>query len=358
MRAAVCRGFGAPLSIEEVSLAGPEAGEVRVRIRACAICHSDLTFIDGGWGGDLPAVYGHEAAGEVIESQAEGLNVGDPVVVTLIRSCGHCPACSGGMRMACGSEQRLDRETPLHDAEGAPLVQGMRTAAFAEEVTVHHSQVAKLSASIPWDAASLLACGVLTGVGAVTNTAAMPAGATAAVIGLGGVGLNCVQGCRIAGASRIVGLDVAAAKLEAGLAFGATDAVDATAEDAAAQVRAICGGRGVDYTFVSVGAARAIDAAQAMLAPGGSLVVVGIPPSGAISHYDPITLAVDSQRIIGSKMGSARIAVDIPWLVSMWQAGRLKLEELVTGRFALDEIDAAIDGVRRGEALRNVVVME
>ena len=257
-RAAVCREFGAPLTIENVELAEPGPGEIRVKIKACAICHSDIFYWEGAWGGDLPAVYGHEAAG-IVEAVGPGVTrvkAGDPVVATLIRSCGFCPSCSGGVPVFCEEVFDLDRESPLKDRDGATIVHGMRIGAFAEHVVVHHSQVAPIPADMKLDVASLIACGVLTGFGAVVNTADVGTGASVVVIGCGGVGLNSVQGARVAGAAPIIAVDVAEGKLEAARAFGATHAINAKPEDVAARVAEITDGRKADFVFVTVGVAR------------------------------------------------------------------------------------------------------
>src|SRR5262245_21494958 len=210
MRAAVCRAFGEPLVVEDVVLDPPGSGELEVEVAACAICHSDIIYAEGGWGGALPAVYGHEAAGVVTQVGAGvgGFEAGDHAVVTLIRSCGSCPACSQGTPVTCERRFALDSRSPLRRRDGQTLVQGLRTAAFAERVVVDASQAVVIPDSLPLDSASLLACGVITGVGAVTNTAAMRPGASAVVIGAGGVGLNTVQGAAIAGARIVVALDV------------------------------------------------------------------------------------------------------------------------------------------------------
>ena len=356
MKAAVCRTFGAPLTLEDVTLAAPDTEEVRVDIKACAICHSDLTYIDGGWGGALPAVFGHEASG-VVESVGKGVSdfaPGDRVVVTLIRSCGTCHCCAQGAQVACETSFPLDAKSPL-SIGGETVQHGLRTGAFAEQAVVHQSQIAKIDDDIGFDVASLLACGVITGFGAVVNTAAVPVGATVAVIGLGGVGMNCIQGAAVAGASTIIGLDIAADKMLLAKEFGATHAVDAAASDAAAQVKAITQGRGADYVFVSVGLKRAIESAPDMLAPLGSMVIVGMPPTGVMTEFDPCNIASYSQKVLGSKMGSARIRVDIPYLMSLYRDGRLKLDELISGHYALDDINEAIAGVKRGDVMRNVV---
>ena len=360
MKAAVCRAFGEPLVIEDISLAAPGPHDIRVAVKACAICHSDITFAEGGWGGDLPAVYGHEAAGVVLETgrAVTNVKVGDHVVVTLIRSCGTCHYCARGSQVMCEEVFDLDRETPVHDASGAPLAHGLRTGAFAEQVTVHASQAVAVDKSIPFDAASLLACGVITGYGAVANTAALKPGESAVVIGCGGVGLNAIQGAALSGASVVAAVDLSDAKLETARAFGATHTINPGREDAAAAARAIFGPHGADYVFVTVGAKPALDGAFSYIAKEGSVIVVGMPPSGIFAEYDPGTLAAWNQTVKGSKMGSARVAEDIPALAGLYLQGRLKLDELISGRYRLDEINEAMASVKSGEALRNVIVFE
>ena len=360
MRAAVCREFGQPLAIEELDLARPQGSEIRVRMRACAICHSDVHLIEGAWGGSLPAVFGHEAAGVVEEvgPLVTALEPGDHVVVTLIRSCGTCVFCAAGQPVFCETTFPLDRAGPLTDRSGAPVRQGLRTAGFAEAVVVEASQAVAIPADVPFDVASLLACGVITGAGAVINTAAVEAGSTVVVIGTGGVGLNAVQGAAISGAREIVAIDVSDDKLAAAAVFGATRTVNSLREDPAEAVAAATGGRRADYVFVAVGAAAAIRQGLGLMRRGGTTVIVGMPASGVMSEFDPVALADDGQRIIGSKMGAARIQVDIPNLLTLYRQGRLKLDELITGRYALDDINDALASVVRGEALRNVIVFD
>jgi len=358
MKAAVCRAFGEPLQIENIQLSEPADGEVRVRIKACAICHSDLIFMDGGWGGELPAVFGHEAAGivEAVGAGVDRVNVNDHVVVTLIRSCGDCHYCSSARETQCETEFPLDLNSPLRDAQGRPVVHGLQTGGFAEQVVVDASQVCPIPRELPFDAASLLACGVITGFCAVTNTADVPAGSNVAVIGCGGVGLNAIQGARHAGASRIIALDVVASKLTAAKEFGATHLLNSSETDVVEAVQALTAGRGVDYVFVTVGAKAAIDQCLSLLARGGSAVIVGMPASGVLGEYDPGMFASQGQKLLGSKMGSARVAVDIPQLVEKYRRGELKLDELITGRYPLEQINDAIAAVKQGEALRNVIV--
>jgi Zn-dependent alcohol dehydrogenase len=358
MKAAVCREFGAPLTIEEVRLDAPQAGEVTVRIAACAICHSDITYMQGDWGGTLPAVYGHEAAG-IVETVGPGVvdvAPGDHVVVTLIRCCGTCHYCLQGKPVLCDGRFRLDAEGPIHAPDGAPLHQAMRTGAFAERVTVHASQIVAISKDVPLDAASLLACGVITGLGAVFNTAQVPAGSEVVVIGTGGVGLNSVQGAVLCRARTVIAVDLSDSKLAAAQRFGATHTLNPAKDDLPAAVRQLTGGRGADYVFVTVGAKAAVEQSFGLLARGGSTVIVGMPPIGVITGFDPSNVASYGQRVLGSKMGSARIRIDVPMLVDLYRQGRLKLDELISGRFPLEEVNAAVAGITRGEALRNVIV--
>lgn len=356
MRAAVCHVFGEPLLVEEVSLPAPGPNQVRVELAAVAICHSDIAFAEGAWGGDLPAVYGHEASGRVAEIGAgvNDLAVGDHVVVTLIRSCGECKYCRSGYEVACATT--FEENAPLRDAEGNPVYPAMKTGAFAEEVVVHRSQLVAIDERISLDAAALLGCGVITGVGSVTNVADVQPGSNVVVIGSGGVGLNVVQGAALAGAAAIVAIDLVDDKLQAAKEFGATHIVNASSEDVAAAVASVTGGEMADQVFVTVTAKAAFDEAPTLLAPTGAVVLIGLPPTGVTSTFIPLTLADQSQRMLGSKLGAARISIDIPRLVRLYEEGRLKLDELITGRYPLEEINEAIASVERGEALRHLIV--
>jgi Zn-dependent alcohol dehydrogenase len=232
----------------------------------------------------------------------------------------------------------------------------MRTAAFASLVLVHASQVVAVPPSVPLDAASLLACGVITGVGAVMNTAAVEPGSTVVVLGAGGVGLNCVQGALLASAQHIIAADRVAAKLDTARAFGATDVVDVTAEDPADRVHQHTGGRGADYVFVAANRGRLIEAGSAMLRRGGTLVIVGIPAAGTTVSLDPVAIADGSLRVLGSKMGASRPREDIPKLAELYRAGRLKLDELISERYEFDRINDAIESAREGKLLRAVAI--
>ncbi|MEO6652688.1 MAG: zinc-binding dehydrogenase [Ilumatobacteraceae bacterium] len=357
IRAAVCRAFGQPLSIEDITLAAPGPGEVRIRLHAVAICHSDVSYTDGEWGGDLPAVWGHEAAGEIVEvGEGVGFDVGQRAVVTLIRSCGECRNCQRGAEVACTADFPLDTRTPLTDADGAELGHGMRTAAFAEEVVVHASQIVPIDDDIPAPSASLLACGVITGVGAVLNTAKVTPGSIVVVLGCGGVGLNVVQGAALAKAATVVAVDLQPAKLDLAIHLGATHAVDPTAGDVEAVVADLTDGQMADYVFIATGAPAALASAGGLVGTMGAIVVVGMPATGVAGQFDPGSLAARNQRILGSKMGTSVIARDIPSLVSKYLDGKLELDGLVSRTFALDDINEAMDEVRSGAALRNVIV--
>lgn len=358
MKAAVCRAFGKPLVIEDIGIASPQAGEVKVRVKACGVCHSDISYAEGAWGGSLPAVYGHEAAG-IVEQVGPGvdeLKAGDHVIVTLVRSCGHCYFCVQGKPVYCETTFRLDKESPLHASDGTPITQAMRTGAFAESILVHASQAVTIPDDVPFESASLLACGVITGVGAVVYTAAVETGSSVVVIGTGGVGLNVVQGAALAGAQPIIAVDLSNQKLAAARSFGATHTINPREEDAVQRVAGLTGGRRADYVFVAVGARSAIEQGLTLMRRAGTTVIVGMPATGVTSTFDPVGVANDGQRILGSKMGSARIQIDLPALLALYRQGRLKLDELVTGRYPLDRINEAMGSAARGEALRNVIV--
>jgi len=354
IRAAVCHAFGEPLTIEEVELRAPEGREVEVTLEAVAICHSDISYADGIWGGPLPAVYGHEAAGRVtaIGPDARGVELGQSVVVTLIRACGHCTPCASGRPSIC---ETPDTAPPPIRGRSGPIKKAMNTGAFAERVVVDRSQVVPVPDDMPMAAASLLSCGVITGIGAAVNTAALRPGQDAVVIGAGGVGLNAIQGARIAGARRIVAIDLTEGKLADAKAFGATDGILATGAAPWDEVRGLLG-RGADAVFVTVGAIAAFETAPLFLAPGGRVYMVGMPASGAMAAYEPVTVASLGQAMVGSKMGDVILARDIPWMVDLYHQGRLKLDELISRRWSFEDINEAIADTRAGAARRNVIV--
>ncbi len=358
IKAAVCHEFGAPLVVEDVALRPPGPGEVQVTLAACAICHSDISFAEGGWGGTLPAVYGHEASGRItaLGAGVRDYKIGDTVLATLLRACGSCSPCATGAPAYCSAP--YDRaKGPLTTASGSRLEHGLSIAAFAEKIVVDQSQIAAIPPEIPMDAACLLSCGVITGVGAVVNTAGFRAGQVAVVIGAGGVGLNAIQGARIAGASRIIAVDMTEDKLATAREFGATDGV--LASDLKPWKAAFkAAGRAADAVFLTVGAIPAYDTAPRYLAPGGKLIMVGMPDSGEKSAYEPVIIASLGQSLIGTKMGDVNLKRDIPWLVDLYQQGRLKLDELVSERWRLEQINEAIADTKTGAARRNVIIFD
>ncbi|MCA0873532.1 alcohol dehydrogenase catalytic domain-containing protein [Seohaeicola saemankumensis] len=356
IKAAVCHAYGEPLVIEQIQLAAPGMGEVEVTLDAVSICHSDISYWEGKFGGSLPAVYGHEAAGRItaVGAGVPGFAMGDDVVVTLIRACGSCPNCGSGKPTICATP--VDPTAgPLKTADGGKLSQAMCCGAFAEKVVVDQSQIVKIPADMSKDCAALISCGVITGVGAVVNAAQVRAGQDVVVIGAGGVGLNAIQGARIAGARRIVAVDMMADKLEIAKEFGATDGVLASdPKPWRAAIKAM-GGK-ADAVIVTVGAIPAYDSAPRYLAMGGKIVMVGMPAAGTTAQYEPIIMSNSGQQIVGSKMGDVVIKRDIPWMVDLYQQGRLKLDELISGRWTLEQVNEAIADTKTGAAKRNVIV--
>jgi S-(hydroxymethyl)glutathione dehydrogenase/alcohol dehydrogenase len=359
MKAAVCYEFGQPLVVEEVEIDPPQAGEVKVRLAATAICHSDIHFLQGDWGGKVPVVAGHEAAG-VVEEIGEGVTLvkpGDYVVVSLLRSCGRCFNCTIGAPYICQGEFALNSESRLRTRQGELIQHGIRTAAFAEFVIVDQSQTVKIPEKMPLDRAALLACGVITGFGAVVNTAQIEPFSSVVVIGVGGVGLNSVQGAFFAGAHPIIAVDLLDNKLVAARTFGATHTVNAEQETAEVAVKELTSGKGADYVFVTVGSPTAVVEGFKMLGREGTLVIVGVPKVDATATFPIFPMVLSGPyRVVGSRMGSTRLSVDVPRLVDLYQHGRLKLDELITNRYPLEQINEAIEVVEKGEALRNVIV--
>lgn len=359
MKAAICYEFGKPLVVEEVTLEPPRFGEVKVRTAAAAICHSDVHLIRGEWRGDLPVIAGHENSG-IVEEVGEGVTLvkpGDHVVMSLLRSCGRCYFCVHGDTHICEAEYALDAEPRFRNDKGESILHGINTAGFAEFTVVDQSQLVPIPKEIPLDSASLLACGVITGLGAVVNTAAVEPGRSVAVIGVGGVGLNSIQGADLSGANPIIAIDLLDNKLEASRDFGATHTINAKSDDNVVEtVKSLTSGRGVDYAFVTVGSPSAAEQALTLIRRGGTVTLVGIPEIEATLPLSPFWSVIQERKILGSSMGSTRLSVDVPRLVELYQTGRLKLDELITNRYPLQEINEAIESMERGEALRNVVV--
>lgn len=355
IKAAVCHAFQQDLVIEDIVLAPPGPGQIEVTLEAVAICHSDISFMDGGWGGGLPAVFGHEAVGRITALGAGcTAELGARVLVTLLKSCGTCLCCVTGRPAHCETPGDL-MAGPITLPDGTPVQHGLDCAAFAEKVVVDQSQTTPVPAEIPAAAACMLSCGVITGIGAAVNTAQVRPGETVVVIGAGGVGLNAIQGAAICGAARIVAVDMVEDKLDAALEFGATDGILASHPKPWKELRKIAP-RGADVVLVTVGALPAYDTALRYLGRKGRMYMIGMPHSGQKAAYEPVAVAATGLRMEGSFMGDTVLARDIPWMVDMYQQGRLMLDELVTRTYALSEINQAIASTRSGTARRNVIV--
>jgi S-(hydroxymethyl)glutathione dehydrogenase / alcohol dehydrogenase len=362
MKASVLFEQGAPLRVEELDLEGPREGEVLVRMAASGVCHSCLHAADGSWKGvPVPIVLGDEGAGTV-ESVGAGvrdLEAGDHVILSWAPTCGRCHYCVIGRPNLC--EKRLPGRGLLPDGttrmalDGKPVYHYGHVATYASRTVVHESSAIRIDPAMPLDRAALVGCSVMTGVGAVLNTVRVPAGASMAVFGTGGVGLNVVQGGAMVAAHPIIAVDVKPARLEHALGLGATHAVDASKEDPATAVLRITG-RGADFTFVAVGDARAVGQAADALAPGGTCVVIGVPPTGQTFPLDVRPLVTGERAIVGSSYGGARTREDLPRLVMLYQAGKLKIDELITKRYGLDEANEAFRALAAGELGRGLIV--
>lgn len=356
-KAAVMYGVNQPLVIEEIELDSPKRGEVLVKTGASGVCHSDLHFMEGSYPTATPIVLGHESAGTVVEVGEGVTNVkpGDRVVVAFVASCGHCANCVTGRPYLCENTQALGRADRVR-LKGQPIPQFANMSAFAEYQLVSANACVKVPEGVPLEAAALVGCSVMTGVGAVANTAKVPVGATVAVVGCGGVGLNIIQGARLAGASRIIAVDIVESKLAAAKEFGATDVVDASSKDPVAEVVQMTGG-GVDFAFEAIGLAKTAEQCFAMVKRGGRAVVVGmIPVMQQVSL--PGFGFLQEKGIIGSFYGSTRQTYDMPWLMELYRQKRLKIDELISRRWKLEEINEAYAALKRGEVNRSVIVFD
>jgi Zn-dependent alcohol dehydrogenase len=358
LKAAICYEFKKPLVVEEIEIDSPGKGEVKVRYVATAICHSDLHNISGDFSPDLPVLAGHESAGYV-EEVGEGVTSvkpGDHVIVSTVAYCGHCRCCSLGLFNMCQIQRNVELKPHLWTKAGKSLATMSMVGGFAEQSIVRESQVTRVPQDFPLDRAALLACGVITGFGAVVNRAKIPALSSVVVIGTGGVGLNAVQGASVSGAYPIIAVDTLDNKLEAARIFGATHTVNAKQEDAVAAVRKMTDGWGVDYAFTTVATNAAIRQSVAMLAKRGTAVIIGVPSAGATFTFSPFEFLDDEKVLTACYMGSVNMNIDIPKLIALYKAGRLKLDELISGRYPLERINEAIESLNKGEALRNVIV--
>lgn len=360
VRAAVLRECPGWLDVSEVDIDKPARREVLVRTAAAGLCHSDLHFIEGKYPARTPVVLGHESAG-VVEAVGEDVSyvqLGDHVITCLSIFCGSCEYCLSGRPALCQSPETRRRAdaSPRLSEKGEGVGQFANLGSFAEQMLVHENALVKVTPDMPLDRAALIGCGVTTGLGAVFRTAHVPAGASVAVIGCGGIGLSCVQGARLVGAARIIAVDVRESKLALARTFGATDVVDASQGDPVAQVVEMTDG-GVEYAFEAIGLAKAAAQAFAMLRRGGTATVIGmIPPGEKVELPGPAFLA--EKRIQGSTMGSNRFRIDMPRYVDLYLQGRLLLDELVSSRIGLDEVNDGFRALQGGETARSVIVFE
>jgi S-(hydroxymethyl)glutathione dehydrogenase/alcohol dehydrogenase len=361
MRAAVLRERGAALAIESLDIDRPGPHEVLVRTVAVGVCHSDLHVVEGAIPVPPPLVLGHEPAGVVEEvgTAVTGFAPGESVIGCLSVFCGSCEYCVTGRPFLCGGEAtaRGVNERPRLSQNGKPVGQFAHLGAFAERMLVHENALVKIRPEMPLDRAALIGCGVTTGLGAALNTARVPAGSTVAVIGCGGVGLSAIQGCRIAGAARIVAVDGVAWKLELARELGATDGVDASAGDAAAEVLAMTSG-GVDYAFEAIGLEATVQQALRMTRKGGTAVLVGVMPIGSTAAIPAWDVVLRGKTILGCMMGSNRFRVDMPRTVDLYLRGQLRLDEMISARIPLEQVNEAFEAMRKGTAARSVVMFD
>lgn len=360
MKAAVLHEARQPMTIEDVTLDKPRPDEVRIRVAASGLCHSDYHFMIGDLACPMPAVMGHEASGviEAVGDNVRAFKPGDRVVTCVSSFCGECGECQSGLTHLCG-----DKPTrPLKFGESRmslgkqPVFQFSELGAFAEEMLVHSHAVTKLPDGMPLDVAALLGCAVITGVGAVTARAQVRIGQTVAVIGCGGVGLNVIQGARLAGASRIIAVDLTPSKLELARQFGATDVVQG-GDDAVAQVRELTRG-GVDFAFEVIGLPATARQALMMCRKHGAAVLVGVHRAGTELAFPASMMFQSELQVMVSRMGSAPFQVMIPQLAELYMRGQLKLDEMVSQRIALADINRGYEQMAAGEVARSIITFD
>jgi S-(hydroxymethyl)glutathione dehydrogenase / alcohol dehydrogenase len=362
MRAALLREIPGKLEIDEVEVGSPGPHEVLLRTVAAGLCHSDLHFMEGKYPYPTPALLGHESAGvvEAVGDQVSYVQPGDHVITCLSVYCGNCEPClTGHLSLCLGKDatRRSPGEPPRLTHGGAEVFPLLDMGSFAERMLVHEHGLVKIRDDMPLDRAALIGCGVTTGVGAVFNTAKVEPGSTVAVIGCGGVGLNCIQGAAIAGAGRVIAVDMLESKLELARQFGATHTVDASQGDPVGQVRDLADGIGVHYSFEAIGMKQTSEQAFGMLRAGGTCTVIGMIPVGQSVEIPGYEL-LSEKRLMGSNMGSNRFRVDMPRYIDLYLQGRLKLDELVSRRIGLDEVNDGFDAMKAGEVARSVIMFD
>jgi len=359
MKAAVMRAIGEPLRVEEIHIDTPGPREVLVRTAAVGVCHSDLHILEGSLPQPLPTVLGHEPAGvvEAIGSAVRHVAPGDHVIGCLSVFCGTCEYCVAGRPNLCegaATTRRAD-EPPRLAKDGQSIAQFAHLSAFAERMLVHENALVRIRADVPLDRVALIGCGVTTGLGAVFNTARVGAGRTVAVIGCGGIGLSVVQGCRIAGAGRIVAVDTAAWKLDLAARLGATDVVNAAEGNPVPAVVEMTAG-GVDYAFEAIGTPATVRQAVRMTRKGGTMVMIGVVPAGTSVELPGADIVLREKTILGCMMGSNRFRTDMPRYVELYRRGLLRLDEMISARLALPQVNDALEALRQGTAARSVLV--
>jgi NDMA-dependent alcohol dehydrogenase len=362
-RAVVCRQLNQPVVVETVDVESPRRDEVMVKIGACGVCHSDYSATNGTIPLPPPVVLGHEAAG-VIHELGEGvtdLSVGDPVVIVWVPACGECRYCAVGRPALCDVGMRAGMTLPdgthrYHGAGGEPLNHFAGVGVMSEYATVHRASVVRIDGDIPLDKAALVGCAVMTGVGAVVNTARVQPGSSVAVFGAGGIGLNAIQGAALAGAEKIIAVDLEDKKLELAHRFGATHTINPSVEDNPVRaIRQLTDG-GADYAFECIGSAAVVEQAWGSLCRGGTAVVVGVARPGEKVSLDAFAMPMTEKVLMGSMYGSARPRVDFPRLLALYKANRLKLDELVTATYSVEEAAQAFEDMNRGLNARGVIV--
>lgn len=370
IRSAVLREMGAPmpyaesrpLTVTELELDPPGLGEVLVRIRAAGLCHSDLSVINGNRPRPMPMAIGHEAAGEVVEigEGVDDLEIGDHVVLAFVPSCGHCLPCAEGRPALCepgaaanGKGTLLSGEIRLHDHDGI-VHHHLGCSAFSDHVVVSRRSLVKIDKDLPFTEAAVFGCAVLTGVGAVVNTAKVQAGQSVVVVGLGGVGLAALLGALAAGASQVIAVDLSEEKLKLARELGATATVNASSPEAVETVRQLSGG-GADFALEFAGSGKALESAYRMTKRGGTTVTAGLPAPNVDLPVNIVSLVAEERTVKGSYIGTCVPVRDIPRFVALYKAGRLPVDKLMSGVITLDEINEGFDRLHHGEVVRLVV---
>jgi len=362
-QAVICRQANGPVVVETIDIDSPRRGEVMVKLGACGVCHSDLSAVNGTIGMPLPLVLGHEGAGTVVEV-GEGvtdLAVGDSVISSFVNMCGKCRFCVTGRPHLCdvGAKAIItlpDGSLRTRDAQGKPLNIFSACGVMAEFATLHADNVVKIAPGMPFAQAALISCGVMTGVGAVFNTAKVEPGSSVLVIGAGGVGLNVIQGCAIAGAGFIIAVDVAAHKLELAKQFGATHTINAGREENLVKAVKKLTGSGVDYSFECIGLGKMVEQAYRALRKGGTAVVVGVARADDSTSLKTASITFEEKTLTGSYYGSARPREDFPRLIALYRAKKLKLDELITRTYRIGEAAQAFADLEAGRNARGVIV--